>query len=138
MRLGLRYRSAAAFRKEDEAEDSTAVIVTERLVREFWRDGNPLAQRLEVSDEQRPPSGLDLLGTFDHRAMIMSRRTFEAVGVFIDVKIVFAMEDPRRGVFPTALCGLRSALPSGVTLMVRADSGGDITGAVQARDLRHR
>jgi len=130
--LGIPILLGRGFHKEDEAEDSTAVIVTERLVREFWRDGNPLGRRLEISDEQRLPSGFVSLGTFDHRAMTRSRQAFEVVGVVKDVKMVFAMEDPRPGVyFPLHASDYAQPSLRGVTLMVRADSGGDITGVVR-------
>ncbi len=130
--LGIPILLGRTFRKEDEAGDSTAVIVTEKLVREFWQGADPLGRHLEISDEQRLPSGLDSLGTFDRRAMTANRQAFEVVGVVKDVKMVFAMEDPRPGVFfPLRAADYAQPSLRGVTLIVRAESGGDVAGAVR-------
>jgi predicted permease len=130
--LGIPILRGRAFRKEDEADDSTAIIVTEKLVSEFWRAGDPLGRRLEIADDRRPGGGLDTLGTFDHRSMAGARRTFEIVGVVKDVKMVFAMEDPRPGVFfPLRASDFSRPSMSGVTLIVRAAPGGDVIAAVR-------
>ena len=38
------------FRKEDEAADSTSIIVSERLVRELWNGLDPLNRRIEIGN----------------------------------------------------------------------------------------
>jgi predicted permease len=140
--LGIPILLGRGFRKEDEANDSTAVIVTEKLVREFWpdvdtpRSGPPglrqVVRRLEIADEQRPPAGIDSLGTFDRRSMAKGRQAFEVVGVVKDFKMVFAMEEPRPVIFfPLRMSDYAQPSLRGVTLMMRAAEGGDVTGAVR-------
>ena len=130
--LGVPILLGRGFRKEDEAAGSTAVIVTEKLVRVFWQGADPLGRRIEIADDQRPPSGLDSLGTFDHRFAAKGRQTFEVVGVVKDFKMLFAMEDPRPGVFfPLRASDYVQPSLRGVTLMMRAAPGGDVTGAVR-------
>ena len=130
--LGIPILLGRGFRKEDEDAGSTAVIVSEKLVREVWQGSDPLGRLLEIADDRRPPSGLDSVGTFEHRSLAAGSRTFEVVGVVKDQKMIFAMEDPRPEVFlPLRTPDYDQPSLRGVTLLIRAMPGGDVTGAAR-------
>jgi len=120
------------FRKEDEANGAAAVIVSEKLVRQFWPGEDPLGRRLEIHTTQKSPQGFDSMGTFDHRSVAArGREVFQVVGVVPDVKMVFAMEEARPAIyFPMGTADYGQPSLRGVTLMMRA-GGSDVTGAVR-------
>jgi predicted permease len=131
--LGIPIVLGRGFRKADEANDAPAVIVSEKLVREYWKGEDPLGRRIETgSYEANPYPGGIFLGTFDYRAGTLGRRrVVEVVGVAKDAKMDLMMA----GVPPVLYFPLRPAdyaHPSlqGVTLMVRAAPGVDAAGAV--------
>ena len=131
---GIPIRLGRAFRREDEQDQATPVIVTDELVREFWPGEDPVGRRIEIGNgEVSPPFSL-VPGTFDHRRLVAGngRKVFEVVGVAGDVREDLAAKKPH----PTIYFPLRPsdyARPSlrGMTLMVRAAPGSDVLGAVR-------
>jgi predicted permease len=127
----LRGRS---FRRQDEADGATAVIVTEALVRRYWPGEDPVGRRIELRVGEVTPAFGSIPGTFDYRPGGIGRsgRTFEVVGVAHDVNEDFVAKKEK----PTIYFPLRPveyAQPSvrGVTLLVRAVPGADAIGAVR-------
>ena len=133
--VGIPILAGRAFRKEDEANDAPAVIVSQKLVQEFWKGEDPVGRRIEVgSGEEAPLEKLDYVGSFDHRPMASgkARQEFQVVGVAKDAKMELALQEAPPGIyFPmrTADYGRPSLL--GVTLLVRAAPGVDAISAVR-------
>jgi len=131
--LGIPMLSGRAFRREDEAEGATAVIVSEKLWRECWNREDPLGRRIETGSDDAPGAGSDALAVFDPRPRAgKTRQVFEVVGVVKDMKTAFEMGDsPPAIYFP--LRGSDYAQPSmtGITMMVRAVPGVDAIAAMR-------
>src|SRR5207249_1168980 len=88
--IGIPILAGRGFRREDEANDAPAVIVSQKLVQEFWKGEDPLGRRIEVgSGEEAPLEKLDYVGSFDHRLMASgkARQEFQVVGVAKDAKV---------------------------------------------------
>ena len=121
-----------SFRREDEATEGNAVIVSEELVRAYWTGGEVLGRRIEI-DSDEASGGLGAVpGTFDFRPGVLRkpRQVFEVVGVAKDVSEDFVASKKHPAIyFP--LHSVDYAQPSlrGVTLMVRAKPGADVLGA---------
>ena len=128
--LGIPILSGRAFRKEDEADGATAIIVSEKLWRECWNREDPLGRRIETGSDDAPGAGSDALALFDPRPRAAkARQVFEVVGVVKDMKAAFEMgESPPAIYFPLAPLRLRAAF----TDRHHAD------GARRARCGRHR
>jgi putative ABC transport system permease protein len=131
--LGVPMLSGRSFRKEDEAESATAIIVSEKLARECWNREDALGRRIETGSDDAPGANAGALAMFDPRPRsTKARQVFEVVGVVKDMKAAFEMgESPPAIYFP--LRGSDYAQPSltGITLMVRAVPGVDATAAVR-------
>ena len=131
--LGIPIVLGRGFRKTDEANDAPAVIVSEKLVREYWKGEDPLGRRIETgSYEANPYAGGVFLGSFDYRAGSLGRRqVFEVVGVAKDTKVDLMMDGaPPVLYFPLHPADYAHPSLQGVTLMVRAAPGVDAAGAV--------
>ncbi|HLK70159.1 MAG TPA: ABC transporter permease [Bryobacteraceae bacterium] len=133
--LGVPIVSGRGFRREDEAAASTAVIVTESLVRELWNGMDPVGRRIEIgSDAVAPGKGLDSTGTFDHRpaSLVAGHRVFEVVGVAKDIKLALELDKPRPVIyFPLRASDYAQPSLLGVSLLVRSAPGGDVLSAVR-------
>lgn len=132
--LGIPILLGRAFRKEDEAEGATAIIVSEKLWRECWKREDPLGRRIEIGSDDAPGSGLDALGLFDPRprGTAKARQVFEVVGVVKDMKAAFEMgESPPAIYFPLRASDYAQPSLAGITLMVRAVPGVDAIAAVR-------
>jgi predicted permease len=107
--IGVPVLLGRGFRREDEANDAPAVIVSERLARDLWQTASPLGRWIEVAG-----------------------RRFEVVGVTRNVKVNLAAESARPAIY-FALKPDDLARPSftGVTLMVRTAPGVDAIGVVR-------
>jgi predicted permease len=122
------------FRREDEAAEANAVIVSEELVRAYWTGEEVLGRRIEIdSDEASAGFGV-VPGTFDFRPGVLGkpRQVFEVIGVAKDVSEDFVASKKHPAIyFP--LHSIDYAQPSlrGITLMVRGRPGADVLGAVQ-------
>ncbi|MGA7416285.1 MAG: ABC transporter permease [Bryobacteraceae bacterium] len=131
---GIRILLGRSFRREDEAPEGNAVIVSEELVRASWTGAEVLGRRIKIGSDDAS-AGLGVVpGTFDFRPGVLGKRrqVFEVVGVAGDVSEDFVASKKHAAIyFP--LHAIDYAQPSlrGVTLMVRGKPGADVLGAVQ-------
>jgi hypothetical protein len=107
--IGVPVLLGRGFRREDEANGATAVIVSESLAHDLWQTASPLARWIEVAG-----------------------RRFEVVGVSRNVKVNLAAESARPAIyFPLKPDDLARPSFTGVTLMVRVAPGVDAIGVVR-------
>jgi putative ABC transport system permease protein len=122
------------FRKEDEANGATAVIVSEELVRAYWSGEEVLGRRIEIGNDQVSGGFGAVPGTFDFRPGVLGkgRQVFEVVGVAKDVAedLVASKKHPAI-YFPLHPADYAQPSLRGVTLLVRGMPGVDILAAVQ-------
>ena len=130
---GIALPMGRAFRQEDVAQPTGAVIVSREFARQFWKGGDAVGRRIETGDDEMAASGV-LPGTYDYRVGAGGRRhrVFQVVGVAGDVAEGLVAQKPS----PVAYFPLRSAdyaMPAaqGLTLMVRAVPGVDVMAAVR-------
>jgi predicted permease len=134
--LGVSIVRGRGFRKEDEENGSTAVIVSERLVRDCWKGEDPLGRHIEVGAESIPGFMLPSKGSPGDRGPRMSGkpRVLEVVGVARDVRDGLNMvgaDTPPAIYIPLQPADFARSSLQGVTLMVRAVPGVDVVGAVR-------
>jgi macrolide transport system ATP-binding/permease protein len=122
------------FRKEDETNGAAPVIVSEELVRAYWKGESVLGRRIEIGSGQAS-AGLGVVpGTFDLRpgALGHERQIFEVVGVAKDISEDFVASKKHPAIyFPLQRADYAQPSLRGVTLMVRGLPGVDVIGAVQ-------
>jgi predicted permease len=122
------------FREEDEANGAAAVIVSEELVRAYWKGEAVLGRRIEIGSGQPSAAFGVTPGTFDLRPGASGNRgqVFEVVGVAKDVAedLVASKKHPAI-YFPLQRVDYARPSLRGVTLMVRGLPGVDVIGAVQ-------
>jgi len=122
------------FRKEDEANGATAIMVSEELVRAYWSGEEVLGRRIEIGNDEASGGFGALPGTFDFRPGVLGkgRQVFEVVGVARDVAedLVASKKHPAI-YFPLHPADYAQPSLRGVTLMVRGMPGVDIIAAVQ-------
>ncbi|MGO8736149.1 MAG: ABC transporter permease [Terriglobia bacterium] len=122
------------FRKEDEANGATAVMVSEELVRAYWSGEEVLGRRIEIGNDEASGGFGAMPGTFDFRPGVLGkgRQVFEVVGVAKDVAedLVASKKHPAI-YFPLRPADYAQPSLSGVTLMVRGMPGVDVIAAVQ-------
>jgi ABC-type antimicrobial peptide transport system permease subunit len=122
------------FRKQDELSGATAVIVSQELVRQYWKGEDPLGRRIEVVNSGVSAGFAAMPGSIDYRAGVIGkgRQTYEVVGVARDMTedLVASKKHP---VIYFPLHPTDYAEPSlrGMTLMVRGVQGADIVSAVR-------
>ena len=122
------------FRKEDEANGATAVMVSEELVRAYWSGEEVLGRRIEIGNDEASGGFGALPGTFDFRPGVLGkgRQVFEVVGVARDVAEDFVASKKHPAIyFPLHPADYAQPSLRGVTLMVRGMPGVDIIAAVQ-------
>jgi macrolide transport system ATP-binding/permease protein len=132
--LGIPMLLGRAFRKEDEADGATAIIVSEKLWRECWKREDPLGRRIKIGSDEAPAVGLDAVAVLDPRprAAAKARQVFEVVGVVKDMKGALEMSDPPPAIyFPLRPADYAQPSVGGITLMVRAVPGVDAIAAVR-------
>ncbi len=129
---GIHVLAGRGFRESDEADDATAVVVSEQLVQRYWQGEDAVGRRIEVSGKEASGNNGGMPGTIDFRRGPSGRRMFEVVGVVRDVAedILVTYKHP---VIYFPLHHADYAQPSlrGVTLMVRAAPGVDVLSAVR-------
>jgi predicted permease len=131
--LGIPILLGRGFRKEDEANDSTAVIVSEKLVREYWNGENVLGRHIEIESTDGARFDLTAGSSLDYRSPARRQhRSLEVIGVAKDVTMESAMGRARPAIyFPLnpEVC----ARPSfqGLTLLVRVSPSLDAIGMVR-------
>jgi predicted permease len=131
---GIPVLTGRGFRKQDEADGATAVIVSEELVREFWTGEEVLGRRIEIHNNEASTGAGVVPGTFDFRPGAMGKRPqlFEVVGVAKDVSEDFIASKKHPVIyFPLRPADYAQPSLRGVTLMVRGLPGADVIGAVQ-------
>lgn len=113
------------FRSEDENNSSSAVIVSEELVREYWDGQNPLGRRIQIENaEAFAPKVMP--GSMDYRPAVPkgSPQTYEVIGVAGDVTNDLVINKKRPAVyFPLRSADVSSPSLQGITLIVRANPG---------------
>jgi len=122
------------FRKEDETNMATSVIVSEELVRVYWIGEEVLGRRIEIVSGKVSGGFCPTPSTFDfrHGALGKEEQVFKVVGVAKDVSedLVASRKHPAI-YFPLKQVDYSQPSLRGVTLMVRGIPGVDIIGAVQ-------
>lgn len=115
-----------AFHKEDEADNSRVVIVSQKLVQDVWNGEDPLGRRVEIGNDDVSGAHVTLPGTFDIRpnALQKRRQVFEVVGVAGDVAndLVASKKHPTI-YFPLRPADYAQPSLLGLTLMVRTTAG---------------
>ena len=122
------------FRKEDEANEAAAVVVSQELVRVYWKGRNALGERIEVANDEVSGNLGGMPGTIDFRPAVLGkgRRTFEVVGVAKDVSEDLVASKKHPAVyFPLHPADYAQPSLRGVTLVVRAVPGADVISAVR-------
>jgi predicted permease len=130
---GIALPAGRAFRQEDVANQTAAVIVSQEFARQFWKGGNALGRQIEIGDDQMVASGV-LPGTYDYRVGAAGswRKVFEVVGVAADVAEGLVVQKPSPVVyFPLRAADYARPAAQGITLMVRSGPGVDAMAAVR-------
>jgi len=131
---GIKILSGRGFRREDEASGAQAAIVSEHLVRLYWKGQDVLGRHIEVANAESSGNYGAWPGTFDHRPGMIGqgRQVYEVVGVVHDVTedIVSSKKHPAI-YFPLRARDYAQPSLRGMTLMLRARPGVDAIGAVR-------
>jgi putative ABC transport system permease protein len=130
---GIRILQGRAFRTEDETNSSTAVIVSEELVRKYWKGEDPLGRRIEIGNGEAFPAKI-MPGSFDYRSATSKSgpQLFDVVGVAKDVANDLLMNKKHPAIyFPLHPADFATPSLQGVTLMVRAAPGTNALEAVR-------
>ena len=130
---GIALPMGRAFRQEDVAQPTGAVIVSREFARQFWKGGDAVGRRIETGDDEMAASGV-LPGTYDYRVGAGGRRhrVFQVVGVAGDVAEGLVAQKPSPVVyFPLRTADYAMPAAQGLTLMVRAVPGVDVMAAVR-------
>ncbi|MBI1786269.1 MAG: ABC transporter permease [Acidobacteria bacterium] len=111
--VGIPILLGRGLRREDEAGEAAPVIVSERLMRDFWKGENPLGRRIEIG-----------------------RGMFQVVGVARNTKMYFTPEEARPAIyFPLRAENYARPSFTGVCLLVRSAPGVDAVALVRREIL---
>jgi putative ABC transport system permease protein len=116
------------FRSGDDNNSSTAVIVSEQLVRDYWQGRNPLGRRIQIQNAEAFAAKITP-GSMDYRPVVPegSPRTYEVIGVAGDVANDLLINKKHPAVyFPLRNADVSSPSLQGITLIVRATRGSNI------------
>jgi predicted permease len=133
--IGLPVLQGRGFRNGDEAADSIAAIVNERVVRDCWNGANPLGRRLEIGGPDAPGFQVTAAPKGAGRPRLTGKtRVVEIVGVTRNVRDGVDMAS--KELPPMIYVPLRSedfahATLYGITLVARAAPGADAMGALR-------
>jgi len=131
---GIRILAGRGFRKEDETDGATAVIVSQELVRAYWQGGDALGRRIDAGNDEVSGGFGAWPGTIDFRAGAIGkgRKLYEVVGLVGDVtEDVVASKKHPVVYFPLHPADYAQPSLRGVTLMVRGAAGVDAISAVR-------
>ena len=131
---GIRILSGRGFRRQDETNTTSAVIVSQEAVRRFWKGEDPVGRRMDLSNGTASGGFGMWPGTIDFRSNVLAKasRTFEVVGVARDVSEDLVASKKHPAVyFPLRPADYAKPSLRGVTLMVRARPGVDAISAVR-------
>jgi len=124
--LGVPIVLGRGFRKEDEAEGSTAVVVSEKLVEVCWKGRDPLGRRIEMGAVDLPSFAG---GAGPRKRLAGKPRVFEVVGVARNVRDSLnatPAQNPATIYRPLQPSDYAHPPLQGWTLMVRARPGVDV------------
>ncbi len=131
---GIRILAGRGFRESDERDGATAVVVSEELVRRYWKGREAVGRQIEVASGEAAGNLGAMPGTIDFRSGVLGdeRRVFEVVGVVGDVAedIIASYKHPVI-YFPLHRADYAQPSLRGMTLMVRSAPGVDILSAVR-------
>lgn len=125
---GIPIMQGRGFRSGDDNNNSTAVIVSEELVRECWVGQNPLGRRIQIENAEAFAPKI-MPGSMDYRPAVPkdSPRTYEVIGVAGDVANDLVIHKRRPAVyFPLRNADISSPSLQGITLIVHAAPGNNI------------
>ena len=131
--IGIPILRGRGFRKQDEASDSSAVIVSEKLVRDCWPGEDPLGRVIEVGNEEVPGFAIGTGSPANRLRLPGKTQKFEVVGVAKNVRDglnMVAADAPAVLYLPLRPADYARSSLQGVTLMVRAAPGADAIGAI--------
>ena len=133
--LGIPILSGRGFRKQDEANGSTAAIVSEKMALECWPGENPLGRTMEIGADDVPTFAISGGSAEKNRARVAgTRRTLQVVGVAKNIREglkVVAADSPGAIYVPLGPADYARPGLHGLTLMVRAAPGVDALAAVR-------
>ena len=124
---GISLLAGRNFRRQDETDESAAVIVTEAFAREFWPGEDALGRTVEVGNGEVLPTKM-MPGSFDYRpsAHTRARRLHEVIGVVGNVSEGLISGKPKPAIyFPLRPSDMAEPSQLGVTLLVRTNPGTD-------------
>jgi predicted permease len=120
-----------AFRREDESENSTAVIVTEALARELWEGQAPVGRLVEIRNALLTVPKI-LPGSFDYRPTVHAVQSVKVIGVAANVSEGLVVGKPKPAIyFPLRPSTFNHPSLEGITLMVRGAPGSNPLDAVR-------
>jgi putative ABC transport system permease protein len=131
---GIPILSGHGFGKEDEAEGATAVIVSEELVRRYWKGENPLGRRIELSNDEISRGSGPMPANIDYRPQVLGKspQMFEVIGVAADVTNDLVVQKEHPAIyFPLHPVDYTQPSLRGMTLIVRSVPGADVIEAVR-------
>jgi len=132
--IGIPILRGRGFRKEDQADGSMAVIVSEKLAQECWKGEDPLGRRIEVGDEEVASFRIVAGGADRGPRLSAKMKTLEVIGVARNVRdglVLVAADAPPVLYRPLQAADLSQPGLLGVTLMVRSTPGADALSAVR-------
>lgn len=134
--VGIPIVQGREFGREDESQKSTSVIVSEALVREYWKGESALGRRIEIARGDFTASEGIMPGTIDYLdAEAGPKQVFQVVGVAKDVQEGLGLQKPHPAIyFPLHPSAYAHPSLEGMTLIVRAAPGGDALRTVR-RDI---
>jgi len=130
--MGIPILRGRTFRPDDESDDSTAAIVSEKLARLCWHSEDPIGRRIEAGEEALP--GSMLLGGVSPHATLAKSRSLIVVGVVKDIRdglTISAADSPPILYLPLRPADYGHASIYGINILVRAAPGFDALGAVR-------
>ena len=129
--MGIPIERGRGFRKEDEADGALVAIVSEKLVREFWKGEDPVGRRIEVG-EDGPPAFQFTGGSPVASPTIGRTRTVEIVGVVKNIRDGLIMADVPPVVYlPLRPADLARPPSRGMALVIRGAPGADAATATR-------
>jgi predicted permease len=129
---GIPIVQGRGFHSGDDNNSSTAVIVSEELVREYWDGKNPLGRRIQIENAEAFPPKI-MPGSLDYRPAVskVSPRTYEVIAVAGDVANDLVINKRRPAVyFPLRNADVSSPSLQGITLIARAAPGSNLLEAL--------
>jgi predicted permease len=131
---GIPILAGRGFRKLDESDAASVVIVSETLVRNFWNGGVAVGRSIEISTGDPTPGAGLWPGSFDFHpgALGNGPRVFEIVGVAGDVTNDLVVNRQHPAIyFPLRPADYAEPSLRGITLLLRAAPGSDAIGVAR-------